>query len=93
MQFLQLLSIVVTAIATAVIALFTYRTYQVYTSMKEIMNQSQQKMGQDQDETKDLYEAIVVATLISAPSGTGKTNVAIEVFKHYYKGRTKLFEG
>ncbi len=86
MQFLQFLSILVTAVATGVIALFSYRTYQVYGSMKEIMSRNQ-------SETKDLYEAIVVATLISGPSGSGKTNVAIEVFKHYYKGKTKLFEG
>jgi len=81
MQFLQFLSVVVTAIATLVIGLFSYRTYQVYTSIREIMSRSQ-------TETRDLYEAIVIATLVSAPS----FEKAINNFSSRYKGDTKLFD-
>lgn len=44
-------------------------------------------------ETRDLYEAIVIATLISGPSGVGALDQAIEAFKRYFNGKTKLFGG
>jgi glucan phosphoethanolaminetransferase (alkaline phosphatase superfamily) len=84
MQFLQLLSILVTTAATVAIAVFSYRTYQIYGSMKEIMSQNQ-------TETKDLYQAIVIATLLTVISGPGKIGPAIEIFKHHYRGKTQIF--
>ena len=84
MQFLQLLSIVATTVATVAIAIFSYRTYQVYASMEKIMSRNL-------TETKDLYQAIVVATLLTAKTGPGEIDGTLKLFKHFYKGETKLF--
>ena len=75
---------IVIAVGTAVIALYTICNYKLYKAI-------QKKNEESRIQTSDLYQAIVIATLLSGPSSYGQMPAAIEEFKKHYKGKTKIF--
>ena len=74
----------ISAIATLVIAFYAYSSIKL---SKEIHNKSEQH----QQELSDLYQAIVVATLLSGPSSVGAFASAKQIFSTTYKGKTPIF--
>ncbi len=86
------LFIAVTAIATSVMAYFTYLNYKMYI-------QIQNKNEEHKKQTRDLYQAIVISTLLSgsAALGTGRTATQAfgdlkGLFETEYAGGTKIFK-
>ncbi|RLD18703.1 MAG: hypothetical protein DRI36_00765 [Caldiserica bacterium] len=70
-------SSIVSAIATLAIAIFTYLNFRKDKKFKQ--------------ELKDLYQAIVIATILSGPTSYGEFEKAKNVFKEVYKGKTDIF--
>lgn len=75
----------ISAIATAVIAYFTWQNYKMYQAIQD-------KDEEYKKQTSDLYQAIVVATLLSGPSSYGAFNQCKDAFKATYSGKTKIFK-
>lgn len=76
---------IILTLATVAISIFTLLNYLMY---RKIQQRDEEYKGQ----TRDLFQGIIVATLISAPTATGGLNEAIKAFKQYYKGETKIFD-
>ena len=70
----------VSSIATVVIGYYAYQSHKL--------------AEQHRQELADLYQAIVIATLLSGTSGQNEkaTNKAIEIFSKNYKGEIKIFK-
>lgn len=79
---MEVMSIALTAVATLVIAYYSYQSYKLSEKLSEINDQHQQ-------EIKDLFQAIVVSNLVDKGSAT---STAIREFKQNYKGKTKIFD-
>lgn len=80
-----IVSTCISAIATTVIAYFTYQNYKMY---KVLQNKDEEYKKQ----TRDLYQAIVISTLLSGPSSYGAYRECKEVFKKEYVGETPIFK-
>jgi len=78
MEKIIVISTIVSAIATCVIACLTYQT----------------KISQDkfQNQLSDLYKGIVLATLLSSNSDAGQISAFIGRFKQHYDGKTEIFK-
>lgn len=74
---LIIISAIISAVATVVIAWFAYET-----------NRLQDKT---QTQLSDLYKAIVIATLLSGNSDASQLPTSIAKFKEYYNGSTSIF--
>jgi hypothetical protein len=96
MNWITVISIFISTIATCFIAYYS----KVSTNLaKEIKNQDknyrenlESLSKQHQDQLSDLYQAIVIATLMGGSSNTGVVNDLIKTFSGYYNGKTKIFE-
>ena len=78
MDILIAISIGVTAIATGFIAWYAHRTHELATRNAE--------------QVSDLYQAIVVATLVGHAGMTNQGGRLIEQFQAHYRGSTPIFE-
>ncbi len=74
---------IINTIATVAIAIYASKAHTLTKKMKE----SQQ---QRDEEISDLYQAIVIATILSGPSGPRIDDI-LSTFKKTYKGTTKIF--
>ena len=72
--------IAVSAVATVVIAIFAWSNYKLAQEIKK----SREKHD---EETKDLYQAMVIASISSGPHTYDE---AVEFFKENYKGKTEV---
>ena len=79
-----LFSACVSSIATVVIAVYAIFSYRL---SKKIEGDS----SRFQQETKDLYQAIVIATILGEKWSVGDPSLAIKRFNELYKGKTKIF--
>jgi hypothetical protein len=50
----------------------------------------QKKKAEYKEQISDLYQAIVIATLLSGPTSTGGIEKATQEFKSLYKGKTRI---
>ncbi len=85
-------STIVMAIATACLALFAYQSNRL---AKEIKRTNDLRVAEDKEfrqQVSDLYQAIVISTLISGPSSYGAFGQAKDVFKSQYRGKTPIFK-
>jgi len=72
-------------ISTIFIARATWLNYRIYETL--------QKKDEDyKKQTSDLYQAIVISTLLSGPSSYGQYGQTKDVFKKEYRGETKIFQ-
>lgn len=78
------LSTIITTLATCVIAYFAWASHQVALAI-------QQQEKAHQKELTDLYEAIMIATVMGGQGNSGVVNTSIETFKKHYKGSTPIF--
>lgn len=78
------LFVMISAIATVAIAYFTYQNYNMY---KIIQNRDEGYKKQ----TRELYQAIVISTLLSGPSSYGSYSQCKDIFKKEYRGETTIF--
>ena len=78
------ISSAITALSTLVIAYFTCQNHKMYKLLRK-------KDEEYKKQTKDLYHAIVISTLLSGPSSTGGFEKCKETFKKEYRGETKIF--
>ena len=74
-------SIVVSTIATLIIAIFTGLNYQIYKKLQE-------KDEEYKNQISDLYKAIVVSNLLS---GNSDLDMTYKKFNREYTGKTKIF--
>lgn len=80
----MLIAAIITSIATVIIAWYAYCNYRLYKVIQE-------KDAEYKEQISDLYQAIVIATLLSGPSSYGGIEEAIKEFNRHYKGKTKVF--
>ena len=72
-----------TTAATIVIAFYAYSNYKLTVQLRDSAKHHQQELS-------DLYQAIIIATLLTSSTGQN-VNLLISAFKSYYKGTTKIF--
>jgi len=76
--------IIVSALSTVVIAIFT--------GLNFFFNRAILKKDEEfKQQVKDLYQAIVIATILSGPTSYGQFDEAKKVFEKLYKGKIKIF--
>lgn len=75
----------VTAAATVGIFLFTRKTYDLYQMLHKNQKEQEQRFN-------DLFEGIVIATLLSGPSSYGAYKDCKKQFLQEYKGKTGIFK-
>ena len=85
-------SAVVSALATVGIFLFTRLNFMIYKELQKKQGEQQQKFEEQQQRFNDLFEGIVIATLLSGPSSTGDYKGCKEKFLQEYKGKTQIFK-
>jgi len=79
----MIIAAIVTSIATIIIAWYASCNYKLYKIIQE-------KNTEHKEQISDLYQAIVIATLLSGPTSTGGIEKAIQEFKSQYKGKTRI---
>lgn len=85
-------AVVFSSIATCIIALYSWRSYELTKEMKRANDLKEKADQAFKQQVKDLYQAIVVATIISTPNMVGQYSTVINTFKAHYKGNTPIFE-
>lgn len=87
------ISICLTAVATCVIAIYSLLSFKL---SQELKRANEIKTAGDQEfreQVRDLYQAIVIATLISGPSGYELDgNRVLGKFSSLYNGKTEIFK-
>ncbi len=78
------ISTLITALATIGICIFTWLNYCLYKEIKKNSEEQQQRFN-------DLFEGIIIATLLSGPSSYGAFNDCKKQFLNQYKGKSKIF--
>ena len=81
-------STLVSSIATVVIAIYAYRSYQLSSNIQKQSQEYQQQVS-------DLYQAIVISNTFSDPNANlDSTHLEhkIKAFKELYKGKTPIFD-
>jgi membrane protein insertase Oxa1/YidC/SpoIIIJ len=84
MNWIVALSTAATALATVGMAVFTWLNYRMYREM-------QRKQAEQQQRFNDLFEGIVIATLLSGPTAYGDYDKLKKTFLKEYKGTTTIF--
>ncbi len=87
------LSAVVTTIATVMIWVYAHRSHQLAMALKQVDEMRTRKDEEFRQQLRDLYQAIVVATLLGAPAGVVGVKPAIAQFEALYTGKTEIFKG
>ena len=75
---ITLISLIISAISASVIAWLAWET-----------KRSQDKF---QNQLSDLYQGIIIATLLSSNSDSNQLQIFIDKFKLKYKGKTEIFK-
>ena len=87
------ISSIVTALATTVITIFSWRSYCLSEEIKKSTEDQGKREEEFKSQVKDLYQAIVISNVFSGPSCCGELTQAIDAFKsQYYKGKFKIFD-
>ena len=89
---MEKISLIVTAIATAVIAFYSWRSYKISHELKLLNSEMSRRDNEFKEQIKDLYQGIIISTIISGPTSVGSTGEAINKFESLYKGSTKIFK-
>jgi len=76
---------IINILAVCVIAYYAFESHRLANDLTEINEKHQQEL-------RDLYQAIVIATILSGPSGTGAVDKAIKIFKQHYSGEAAIFQ-
>jgi hypothetical protein len=86
------IALIAYTIITAMIAWYTKKNYDLAREIKS-MNETLQKRDEEfREQVSDLYKAIVIATLISGPSGYELDgNRVLGKFRQLYNGKTEIF--
>jgi hypothetical protein len=89
----------ISAIATIVIAIYAGKSHELsvksYQLAQEIKVANELKTKGDQEfreQVSDLYQAIVISTLLSGPGTYSIMDSLIDAFKSKYKGKTPIFK-
>lgn len=83
-------SLIITAIATVAIAWFSWCSYQITRKLMVHDEARTQKDEEFRQQLSDLYQGIIIATLLSGPSSYGAYEDSAKVFKNKYKGQTPI---
>ena len=83
-------------IATCFLAYYAYKNYEAAQIDRNAAEQSRSQSFEAAEEfrrtLRDLYEAIVIATLLSGPSSYGSYDTCRNTFESEYKGDIKIFK-
>ena len=83
-------------IATFFLAYYAYKNYEAAQTDRKAAEQSRRQSFEAAEEFRrtfrDLYEAIVIATLLSGPSSYGSYDNCRDIFESEYKGDIKIFK-
>lgn len=98
MEALMVISTIIVAVATGVIAYYAFISHKLFQEEKskshKILQEEKAKENQYRQTTTDLFKAIVVSNIVSAPWGTqeDKGGKRLEKFKQFYDGETPIFK-
>ncbi len=78
-------SAVISAVATFLIFIFTWLNYRMYRKIQVGHEEERQRF-------EDLLQALVIATLLTAPSVQGPYTTNKQTFLSEYRGKTPIFK-
>lgn len=87
----------INAVAVCVIAYYAYANNKLiqesHKREKEFREQLTEMNERHQQESRDLYQAIVISTILSGPQGSNRKAVdkVIQLFEQHYVGKTQVF--
>lgn len=84
MEAINIISIIVTAIATCFIAYYSFVSSKIADEIKK-------QNDKHDSELKDLYQAIAIATLMGGNGNSGVVKTLISTFNQHYKGKVQIF--
>ncbi|MFC1532658.1 hypothetical protein ACFL7M_04750 [Thermodesulfobacteriota bacterium] len=84
MGIIMVFSIIITAIATAIIAIYAFMSYRLASKI-------QSREDEFRQQTQDLFQAIVISNIVASGSES-YTSGAIKYFKEHYKGKIPIFD-
>ena len=94
MNVFAFISILVTAVATGVIAWYANRSHNLASKIQSRDNEYRQQVTARDNEYRqqvtDLYQAIVISYLLQEMGWTTKEK--IKVFNEHYTGKTRIFK-
>lgn len=88
----MVISTIVMAIATVFLAIFAYQSNKLAQEIKRTNDLKDAGDAEFKQQLSDLYQAIVISTLLSGPSSYGSLKQAIGAFKTQYGGKTQIFK-
>jgi hypothetical protein len=86
------LATVVMAIATVFLAIFTWQSNKLTREIKRTNDLNEAEDKEFKQRVSDLYQAIVISNIVTAPGMPGQIKGVIDTFKAHYKGKTVIFD-
>jgi len=80
------------AIATIVIAYYSWQSHKLTIELQKRDEEREQRHIEHDQQTRDLYQAIALSTILTAPRAQGTPETHIQKFKELYTGKTPIFE-
>ncbi len=84
-------STAMTALATVMIWVYARKSHQLAQALKQTEEARARRDDEFREQLSDLYQAIVIATVLSGPSSFGQFHNSVEVFNQQYTGKTPIF--
>jgi len=83
---------IIMAAATVALAIFAWQSNKLSKEIKRTNDLRETEDKEFKQQVTDLYQAIVVAEIISTPNMIGQYDAIIKAFKSHYKGKTPIFK-
>ena len=83
---------VLMTVATVFLAIFAFQSNKLSKEIKRMSDLREVEDAQYKQQISDLYQAIVISTLLSGPSSYGAFGQARDAFNSLYKGGTSIFK-
>lgn len=87
---MQTASLIITALATGVIAYYSWCSHRLAISLRNMDEARTSKDQEFRQQLSDLYQALVIANLLGGQSIKEARRALVEEFKKMYKGNTPI---
>lgn len=82
----------ITAIASVVIAFYAWKNHELAKSFEGLDKLREKRDQEYRCQVSDLYQGIIIATLMGGQPSSGVLKESIATFKERYNGKTPIFK-
>lgn len=87
---MTIVSAIITAVSTFVIALYAWRSYGVSNAIVQLTKTKDLEEARFKERIEDLYRAIVISNICTTGHGDNPKPIIVK-FNELYKGKTRIF--